>query len=116
MDSARPAAEKGYPYAFASHFAPTYFLQTIGLYRKTFKRSRHLQEPYILACVNVVAADNDSEANYLATSQQQLFKGIITGRCQLLSPPVENMDGIWSAYERNTQMQMLTYLLGVRLL
>lgn len=109
LDSARLAAEKGLPYAFASHFAPTYFLQAIELYRKTFKPSTLLQEPYVIACVNVVVADTDNEAHYLATSLQQLFKGIITGRRQLLPPPVESMSNIWSAHEREAAMQMLTY-------
>jgi luciferase family oxidoreductase group 1 len=109
LDSAKLAAARGLPYAFASHFAPAYFLQAIELYRKTFKPSRHLPEPYVLACVNVVAADTDAEAQYLATSLQQLFKGIITGRRQPLPAPVESMDGIWSAAEREAAMQMLAY-------
>jgi luciferase family oxidoreductase group 1 len=109
LDSARLAAAKGLPYAFASHFAPTYFLQAIDLYRKAFKPSRHLQEPYVMACVNVVAADSDAEAQYLATSLQQLFRGIITGKRQLLPPPVENIDDIWSQPEREAAMQMLAY-------
>lgn len=109
LDSARLAAAMGLPYAFASHFAPTYFLQAIELYRNTFKPSRHLSAPYVMACINVVAADTDDEAAYLATSLKQLFKGIITGRRQPLPPPVENMDSIWTAYEREAAMQMLTY-------
>lgn len=109
LDSAKLAAAKGLPYAFASHFAPAYFLEAIALYRNTFKPSRHLSEPYVMACVNVVAADTDREAQYLTTSLQQLFKGIITGRRQPLPPPVESMDGVWSAAEREAAMQMLAY-------
>ncbi len=109
LDSARLAAAMGLPYAFASHFAPAYFLQAIDLYRKSFKPSKNLAEPYIMACVNVVAADTDDEADYLATSLKQLFKGIITGRRQLLPPPVESMEGIWSVAERDAAMQMLAY-------
>jgi luciferase family oxidoreductase group 1 len=109
LDSARLAAAQGLPYAFASHFAPTYFLPAIELYRKTFKPSKSLQEPYVLACVNVVAADTDDEAAYLSTSLQQLFKGILTGRRQLLQPPVASMDELWSTAEREAALQMLTY-------
>lgn len=108
-DSARLAAAKGLPYAFASHFAPAYFLQAIELYRTHFKPSAYLQQPYVLACVNVVAADTDDDAEYLATSLHQLFRGIITGKRQLLPPPVESMDSIWSPYEREAAMQMLAY-------
>ena len=109
LDSARLAAAMGLPYAFASHFAPAYFLQAIDLYRKNFKPSAHLSAPYVMACVNVVAADTDEEAQYLATSLKQLFRGIITGRRQLLPPPVDTMDGLWSVAERDAAMQMLAY-------
>ncbi|SDI76667.1 hypothetical protein SAMN05192573_1322 [Mucilaginibacter gossypii] len=68
-----------------------------------------MSEPYVLACVNVVAADTDAEAQYLATSLQQLFKGIITGRRHPLPPPVESMADIWSAAEQEAAMQMLAY-------
>jgi luciferase family oxidoreductase group 1 len=109
LDSARLAAAQGLPYAFASHFAPTYFLQAIELYRRNFKPSKDLPEPYVMACLNVVAADTDQEAQYLATSLQQLFKDIITGKRQLLPPPVDNMDVIWSQAEREAALQMLAY-------
>lgn len=108
-DSARLAAAMGLPYAFASHFAPAQFINAINIYRKNFKPSVHLQEPYVLACVNVVAADTDSEADYLATSLKQFFMGVVTGKRQLLPPPIESMDGIWNIYEEEAVMQMLGY-------
>ncbi len=108
-DSAMLAAAMGLPYAFASHFAPTYFTQAIRLYRKNFKPSKHLQQPYVMACVNVVAAETDAEANRLATSVQQLFKGIITGERKPLPPPVDSMDNIWTLQEEAAARQMLTY-------
>lgn len=106
-DSARLAAALGLPYAFASHFAPAQFLTAINIYRQNFKPSDHLKEPYVLACVNVVAADTDAEANKLATSLYQLFRGIVTGKRSLLQPPVETMEGIWTAYEEEQAGQML---------
>lgn len=108
-DSAMLAAKMGLPYAFASHFAPTMFLKAIALYRQDFQPSEHLQEPYVMACVNVVAADTDAEAEYLATSLKQFFMGVITGRRKLLQPPVENMDKIWNIYEKEAVNQMLGY-------
>ena len=108
-DSAMLAAAMGLPYAFASHFAPTYFKQAIALYRENFKPSVHLQQPYVLACVNVVAAETDKEANRLATSVMQLFKGIISGQRKPLPPPVDSMDGIWTSQEEAAARQMLTY-------
>jgi len=106
-DSARVAAAMGLPYAFASHFAPTYFLEAIEIYHSQFKPSGHLKRPYVLSCVNVVAADTDHEAEYLSTSLKQLFLGVITGRRKLLQPPVDELG--WSDLETHAVEQMLTY-------
>ena len=107
-DSAFLAAAMGLPYAFASHFAPTHFLNAIDIYRKNFKPSAQLAEPYVISCVNVVAADTDEEANKLATSLFQLFKGIVTGKRMLLQAPVDNMEDVWDAFEEAQASQMLT--------
>lgn len=108
-DSARVAAAMGLPYAFASHFAPTYFKEAIKLYRDNFKPSEQLQKPYVMACINVVAADTDAEAEYLSTSVKQFFMGVVTGKRQLLPPPVKSMDSIWNVFEEEAVMQMLAY-------
>ena len=108
-ESARVAAALGLPYAFASHFAPTYFLTAIDLYRKNFQPSKYLKSPYVMACVNVVAADTDQEAAKLATSVQQFILGVITGKRSLLQPPIENIDRIWNIYEKESVQQMLKY-------
>jgi luciferase family oxidoreductase group 1 len=109
-DSAHVAAAMGLPYAFASHFAPTYFNEAINIYRENFQPSEYLNEPYVLACINVVAADTVDEAERLATSVQQLFLGIVTGRRKLLQPPLEKMDNVWNIYEHEAVGQMLKYL------
>jgi luciferase family oxidoreductase group 1 len=106
-DSAHLAAAMGLPYAFASHFAPAQFLAAIKLYRSNFKPSKYLQEPYIISCVNVVAADTEAEANRLATSLYQMFRGIITGQRTLLPPPIDNMEDILNEYEAEQVNQML---------
>ncbi len=108
-DSARLAALFGLPYAFASHFAPTHFLHAIDIYRKNFRPSRYLAEPYVMACVNVIAADTNDEAHYLATSFYQLATGIITGRRRPLPPPVKSMNEHWSEYEEAAVKQMMHY-------
>jgi luciferase family oxidoreductase group 1 len=108
-DSAKVAAAMGLPYAFASHFAPTYFMEAIKIYRDNFKPSEYLQKPYVMACVNVVAADTDGEAEYLATSIKQFFMGVVTGKRQLLPKPVKSMDSIWNVFEEEAVMQMLAY-------
>lgn len=108
-DSAELAAILGLPYAFASHFAPTQFYAAVNLYRKNFRPSEYLQKPKVMACVNVIAANTDKEANMLATSLYQMFIGIITGNRKRLQPPVENMDEIWNDYEKEMTAQMLAY-------
>lgn len=108
-DSARVASALGLPYAFASHFAPTHFLEAIDIYRRNFRPSPYLKEPYVLACVNVVAGNTNAEANRLVTSLFQLFIGVITGNRKLLQPPVDSMDNIWSMQEEYAVNQMLAY-------
>jgi len=108
-DSARLAAEKGLPYAFASHFAPTYFEQAISIYRNNFKPSAFLQEPYVMACVNVVAADTDEEAERLSSSVKRMFLGVITGKRELLKPAVDDINEYWGQLEKEAVEQMLYY-------
>lgn len=106
-ESAHLAASYGLPYAFASHFAPTYFLEAIQIYRQNFRPSATLKEPYVMSCVNVVAADTDVEAERLSTSLKRLFMGIVTGKRELLQPPVDNMDEVWDDMEEAAVNQML---------
>ncbi len=108
-DSASLAAEKGLPYAFASHFAPTYFEHAISIYRSNFKPLSILQQPYIMACVNVVAADTDEEAERLSSSVKRMFLGVITGKRELLKPPVDDINQYWDRMEKEAVEQMLYY-------
>jgi luciferase family oxidoreductase group 1 len=107
--SAQLAGKLGLPFAFASHFAPTQLREALSIYRDNFTPSDRLQEPYALACVNVVAADTNDEADYLATSLYQSFLGIIRGTARTLLPPVENMEAHWNAMEKAHVLQSLQY-------
>lgn len=86
-DSAYLAAQMGLPYAFATHFAPKQFEIAIELYRSNFVPSAQLDKPYVMACVNVVAADTDEEAEHLVTSLYRMFLGILTNTRSPLRPP-----------------------------
>ncbi|MDP3864417.1 MAG: LLM class flavin-dependent oxidoreductase [Rhodoferax sp.] len=88
--SAQLAAERGLPYAFASHFAPRMMLQAIDLYRRLFKPSKVLRQPYVMIGVPLIAAPTDDEAEFLASSTYQRVLGILTGDRQPLQPPVKN--------------------------
>jgi len=85
---AQLAAMLGLPYAFASHFAPGDLFEAIHVYRSNFKPSAQLDRPYVMLGYNVFAADSDKEAHYLASSMQQAFVNLRTGRPGLLPPPV----------------------------
>lgn len=77
---AQLAALLGLPYAFASHFAPAQMMQAVDVYRATFRPSIHLAKPYVMLGFNVFAADTDDEAKLLATSMQQAFVNLRSGR------------------------------------
>ncbi|CAN7458253.1 LLM class flavin-dependent oxidoreductase [Knoellia sp. LjRoot47] len=65
---AQLAARFGLPYAFASHFAPDALVQAIEVYRREFRPSEQLPEPYAIAALNVVVADEQEHAEALAAS------------------------------------------------
>lgn len=99
--SAQLAGQLGLPFAFASHFSPENTMPALDLYRRSFQPSEVLQEPYAMVCVNIVAADSDEEAEYLATSGKQMILDMIRGKTPgKMKPPVNNMDALWSDYER----------------
>jgi luciferase family oxidoreductase group 1 len=97
---ARLAAHLGLPYAFASHFSPDQLDEAIQTYRRTFRPSASLNEPYLMLGLNVFAADSDHEAARLLTSLQQAFVALRRGTPCPLPPPVDSMAGLWSDLER----------------
>ncbi len=97
---AQLAAALGLPFGFASHFAPDDLIEALDIYRSQFKPSEQLARPYALACIGVVAADTDAEAQRLFTSLQQQFINLRRGTPTPLLPPVDSMEGRWSAMEK----------------
>ncbi len=85
---AQVAAALGLPFAFASHFAPAQMMEAIRIYRESFRPSADLDKPYVMLGFNVFAADTNEEAELLATSMQQAFVNLRTGRPSRLQPPV----------------------------
>ncbi|RTR28824.1 LLM class flavin-dependent oxidoreductase [Robertmurraya yapensis] len=111
-DSAYLAAKLGLPYVFASHFAPRYMEEAISIYRNRFEPSEYLDAPYMMVCLNVIAAETDEEAKLEQTTMQQFFLNVVRGTQKPLSPPIENMDSLWSPPEKQmaTQMSSVTLL------
>ena len=85
---AQLAAMLGLPYAFASHFAPGQMMEAIRVYRERFQPSDRLDRPYVMLGFNIFAAESAEEAELLATSVQQAFVNLRTGKAAKLPPPV----------------------------
>jgi len=73
---AQLAAKLGLPYGFASHFAPGALLQAVELYRERFEPSDSCPEPYVIAGVNVIAAETteDAEAQRLDVTRRRVAR------------------------------------------
>ena len=100
-NSAYLAAELGLPYAFAAHFAPKYMEEAIAIYKREFKPSKYLSSPHMIVCLNVIATDKEEDAKKEFTTTQQFFLNVVRGTEQMLLPPIENMDELWSEQEKH---------------
>lgn len=108
-DSAHLAAEKGLPYAFASHFASTHLHNALRIYQQEFKPSAVLSQPYAIAGINVIMAETDQDAERLFTSLIRMFYNMSNGDNQPISPPTEMTDEWRSIFEHPIVYQMLKY-------
>ena len=106
--SARLAAERGLPYAFASHFAPQMMMQAIEIYRNNFRPSATLAEPYLAIGVPLVGAPTDDEAQFLASSIYQRVLGILTGQRKKLQAPTEDFASQLNEGERSAIDEFLS--------
>jgi luciferase family oxidoreductase group 1 len=110
---ARLAATFGLPYAFASHFAPAALEPAVALYRREFRPSLQLQAPYVIAGINVIAADSRAEA-------EQQFVRVQRARARILLAPKRSLsdaeaDGLLASAAGQALKQMATHtVLGTR--
>jgi luciferase family oxidoreductase group 1 len=98
--SAQLSAQFGLPFAFASHFAPDAMDEALALYRRDFRPSARLQQPYAMLGINVVGADSDAAARRLFTTQQQSFINLRRGRPGLIPPPIDDIESYWTPPEK----------------
>ncbi|WNK20479.1 LLM class flavin-dependent oxidoreductase [Halomonas piscis] len=103
--SARLAGRLGLPFAFAAQFAPGYLLEALALYRREFRPSEVLDEPYAMVGMPVIVAESDAYAHYLNTTAQQKFLNLHRGRSTRTLPPTESLD--WSPREQAAVAQNL---------
>jgi luciferase family oxidoreductase group 1 len=86
-DSAIWAAERGLPYCFAD------FINSDGAhlaqhYRRSFRPSARLAEPYVMVATWTIAAPTTQEAERLAAPARMMFAHLIAGT-PIPVPPVE---------------------------
>lgn len=106
-ESAFLAGRLGLPYAFAAHFAPRMLEMAVEIYRNEFKPSTVLEQPYVMICNNVLVADSQEEAHFLASTQQQLFWDLVRGVSRGMQPPVPDMDALWTIQEKYAANSMM---------
>ncbi|MEV6233572.1 LLM class flavin-dependent oxidoreductase [Saccharopolyspora shandongensis] len=104
---ARLAALLGLPYSFASHFAPDALEAAVSLYRQEFQPSAQLAEPYVIAGVNVIAADTTDEAeeHFLAAKRYRVTR--MLGQGKEFTP--EEADAILASPAGQQVLQMTKY-------
>ncbi|MGK9155832.1 LLM class flavin-dependent oxidoreductase [Acinetobacter radioresistens] len=92
--SARIAAERGFPFAFAAHLADENLEMAVEIYCKNFRPSKVLAEPYVIASFGVMAAENPVEAKRQAWSYAHAMMRMVTRRSFVVPTPdeAENYD------------------------
>jgi luciferase family oxidoreductase group 1 len=105
------AAALGLPYAFASHFAPQALHQAIATYRRDFRPSEQLERPYVIAGINVIAADSADDASEQARAVRRARAVSLYGRGRKLTEPLseEQIDQLMDSAVGQHVDTMLTY-------
>jgi luciferase family oxidoreductase group 1 len=87
--SARLAGYLGLPFSFAHHFSARNTIPAVAAYREAFRPSEVLDVPYVMIAANVLAADTDEHARYLAGSGALSMVRLRTGRPGPIPSPEE---------------------------
>ena len=93
--SAQLAGKLGLPFASAGHFSPDNVLAGLEMYRREFRPSGTLAEPYAMVGINIFAAETDEEAIRLATSHLQAHLSLARGIPIELPPPVGSFQEVF---------------------
>lgn len=108
-DSAHLAAAKGLPYAFASHFSSAQLFDALNIYYNEFQPSKYLDKPKAMACINVIIADTEEEAERLYASLVKRFLGIITNQRDYMEPAQEMTADLKELTQHPSFQRMLKY-------
>jgi luciferase family oxidoreductase group 1 len=104
---AKLAAALGLPYSFASHFAPAALQDAVAIYRREFQPSAQLDEPYVIAGVNVIAADSNAEAQEQLHKVKRARVSLLFGRDRTFTP--EEADVVLESPAGQHVEQMVKY-------
>jgi len=105
---ARLAAAKGLPFAFASHFAPRLLFEAMDAYRRAFQPSPVLSKPYLMIAAPLLVADNDEQAEHLATSAYQRVLALVREQSLRIRAPLASLDKLdWQPWERQAVFEHL---------
>lgn len=104
---AQLAALLGLPYGFASHFAPDALEAAVSTYRREFRPSDKLEEPHVIAGVNVIAAESSEEAQEQWTITRRRRARMILNRGQDLSD--DQIDAFLASPQGQQVARMMTY-------
>ncbi|MFD8074125.1 LLM class flavin-dependent oxidoreductase [Streptomyces sp. NPDC059718] len=99
--SARLAAVLGLPFAFAHHFSAANTEPALELYRRSFRPSEVLDEPYALIGVAALAADEEKDARRQVLSGALAMLRLRMGRPGLVPTPEEAEAYEFSPAERD---------------
>lgn len=80
LESARLAAELGLPYVFGAHLIADNLSEAINIYRLNFRKSEQLKKPYVIICMNIIAANTNEEAAILSHSMFNMAAGVKASR------------------------------------
>jgi luciferase family oxidoreductase group 1 len=87
--SARLAGYLGLPFSFAHHFSARNTIPAVEAYRESFRPSEVLDEPHVMIAANVLCADTEEHARYLAGSGALSMVRLRTGRPGPIPTPEE---------------------------
>ncbi|WP_342318231.1 LLM class flavin-dependent oxidoreductase [Corynebacterium mayonis] len=108
MFGASLAAKLGLAYSFASHFAPQHLEQATTYYRQNYEPSERHPQPYVIAAVNVTAADTRQDAQrQTEIVHRSRVRALIGRRGQLLND--EQLDAVIDSPQGQQIIGMLKY-------
>jgi alkanesulfonate monooxygenase SsuD/methylene tetrahydromethanopterin reductase-like flavin-dependent oxidoreductase (luciferase family) len=100
-ESATAAGELGLRFAANYHVSPATVLDAVDGYRKAFRPSAELSEPYVSVSADVVVADDDVSAHRLAAGYAPWVRSIRAGEGAIPFPtPEEAAEHVWTDEDR----------------